>query len=105
VEDQRTVEAIRQEIASAQTIVFLGFAYYAQNMALITPTEPESLGNIYGTAIGFSEDDCKVNMNYLLALFPAKSRRAARDGGKAVLRRDLSCDKLFDEYGRTFAGA
>jgi hypothetical protein len=80
-------------------------------MELITPPDPSDQSvvekELFGTAMGFSEDDLGVVVRkYLLALYPYKMRRAVQDGHGALnIRRDLSCDKLFDQYQRTLAEA
>ena len=59
LEDQAMLDEVRNEIASAGKIIFLGFSYQEQNMILLTPKNASGHKVIYGTAKGFSEDDIR----------------------------------------------
>jgi hypothetical protein len=52
LDDGRTVEAIRAEIASAETVVFLGFSFLLDNLALITPTGDRKVRRVIATSLG-----------------------------------------------------
>jgi hypothetical protein len=57
VEESDTLEAIRWEVAEAETIVFLGFSYHELNMKLLDPGRECAVRNIFGTASGISPSD------------------------------------------------
>lgn len=52
IEERQTIETMRKEVAAARCIVFLGFAFHDQNMALLKPRRPLTKKEIYATALG-----------------------------------------------------
>ncbi|MFL5127486.1 MAG: hypothetical protein ACJ8CS_19920, partial [Microvirga sp.] len=88
IEDQSMVSAIRAEIRNAQRIIFLGFAYHAPNMKLITPQiDPgPNLTEIHGTALKFSDSDCAVISNYLSALRSSDGPRQRDSSARSYMR-------------------
>jgi hypothetical protein len=100
------LEQMREEVQQAEVVIFLGFAFHAQNMALITPEDPRGgMKEVFATALNFSEQDCRIIRNYILALYPPHLRKKVEEGVHLNIRRDLTSTKLFDEYGRTMAKA
>jgi hypothetical protein len=47
-------------VVGAERLVFLGFAYGEQNMALLKPPKPMKRIRVYGTALGLSKSDREV---------------------------------------------
>ena len=95
------VVAIRNRMVNSHVILFLGFAFHQQNLNLMKPKlgEGEVLaGNrrYFGTAKGISESDCDVISSDLQMLFQAKQKNI-------VLRRDLTCTQLLQEFWRTLS--
>jgi hypothetical protein len=90
---------IRDHIAQASTILFLGFAYHAQNLELLNPSrnhpDPVSV-RYYGTAFGMSASDCELIREDLVKLGSARPDRIA-------LRSDKKCLDIFREYWRGLA--
>jgi hypothetical protein len=91
---------IRSVVAGARRIVFLGFAYHVQNLALLfPPSEAHSLPHtteVYGTALGISASDSKV-----IARDLAKGLRIKTNA--IHLENTHSCNDLFGEYGRSLS--
>ena len=56
-EDRPMIEQIRATIRKAETVVFLGFGYYSQNLQLIEPDGATQVDWILGTAYGASPSD------------------------------------------------
>lgn len=54
-EDHAMIDAIRARIRAAETVVFLGFGYYKQNLELIEPKGPTQVKWILGTGFGLSD--------------------------------------------------
>jgi hypothetical protein len=62
------LKAVRDEVQSAQCIVFLGFAYHSQNLLMLKPALPMRHKLIFGTAHGMSNADVEV-VSHRLAAF------------------------------------
>jgi hypothetical protein len=87
---------IQVEIASAQCLVFLGFAFHPEAMRLLTPaTRLQTLPSVFATALGMSDEDA--------ALVSQQIAHMALTGSPE-LRNDLTCAQLFDGYARSIAG-
>ena len=94
------VVAIRNALADARIVLFLGFAFHRQNLNLIRPhqsshSNPEEV-RYFGTAKGISKNDCDVISSELIELGGAKRESIA-------LRNDLTCSQLFQEYWRSLS--
>lgn len=74
VGDGEDLIAMRQAIAEASQIVFLGFGYHRQNMALLAQGVIGSASRVYGTAMGLSEEDGKVVIDQLKYFIPRDDR-------------------------------
>ena len=91
---------IRDQVAEADTLVFLGFAYHRQNLELLQRpvdrrNDRERLSECYGTAVGISDADLTVITSEILNLcganvFPNEDK-------------NLTCRGLFDTYRRTLS--
>jgi hypothetical protein len=96
-EQASDIKLIRQRLAHADRIVFLGFAFHELNMRLLLPQIVNTASNkcaIYGTASGLSTSDAELVSTQLVNLLPTAS-------GRVFLRRDLLCHTLFPEYWRS----
>jgi hypothetical protein len=72
-EDAVMINAIRARIGAAETIVFLGFGYYKQNLELIEPRGPTKIKWIVGTGFEFSESARSVVQQRLASWSKADS--------------------------------
>jgi hypothetical protein len=92
--DEETVlSRIRELIAGAESIVFLGFAYHSQNMKMLRSTG-ENPKVAYGTTFGMSGPDAdEVRKSIALTLKPLLINL---DGVK--------CAGLFDTYAKSLSG-
>ncbi len=90
------ITAIRKAMADSQIVMFLGFAFHPQNLALIRPTRahtsPDTV-RYFGTAKGISDSDSKEIVSELSQLGGAKAENIA-------IRNDLTSAGLFREYWR-----
>jgi hypothetical protein len=60
---------IERLVAEAERMVFLGFAFHDQNIALLKPDKPRDSRNIYATTKGFEIADQDDIQNMLQATF------------------------------------
>ena len=92
---------MRDEIARAGTLVFLGFGFHKQNIALLA--EQNSLGTkrIFGSAFGVSNADLKVVKSRILPLFKQNDQGPLVHGSTAMKMDKLKCSPLMDEYKMT----
>ncbi len=98
--DSSEVVAIRNGMAQADIVLFLGFAFHRLNLDLIRPPQnhhsnPEEV-RYFGTAKGISSSDCAVISSELVELGGAKSKNI-------TLRNDLTCFQLFQDYWRSLS--
>ena len=91
---------IRDQVAEADTLIFLGFAYHKQNLELLR--RPDNRRNnkvkpaeVYGTAVGISDADLQAIASDLYELCDTSMC--------PNLNNNLTCRKLFDTYRRTLS--
>lgn len=95
--DTSCIECIRNDIANAERIAFLGFAFHSMNLDLLfdgrgsIDLNDGATRTMYGTARGISE----ANIANLSEAIPRRTNRM-RD---VCAIRDLTCEKLFHEFG------
>lgn len=100
---QSEIVNLRSAVDLANTVIFLGFGFHNQNMELITPkTTFGALGydskRYFGTAAGLSNSDVEIVTRYLQEMCSVKA-----SGPDIQLRQDCHCNKLFEEYQRSFS--
>jgi hypothetical protein len=94
---------IAVEVARADCIVFLGFAYHSQNLRIIQPPAPMKLMPIYGTAYKMSDSDVSV-VSARLENFLKPDIIVGHRESKIKLENKLTCAELFDYYARSLTG-
>ena len=121
IEEPEVLQNMKTTIHKAQCIVFLGFAYHRQNMALLKPEKrTRTTKQIYGTAYGMSYSDVGEVTDELDSFFPASKTRPVEGsesyspGGIALpvmdmhdhirIENKLTCTQLFDYYAKSLAG-
>lgn len=100
VDDDKELAPIHREVERAERMVFLGFGFHDQNLALIKPKAPIKRRDIYATAYGMSASDVNVVRSQLLDFFVG-NERAMMDTGRIQIRNDLTCAALFDQYSKS----
>jgi hypothetical protein len=97
IEDGGDLSALRDEIAKAQRIIFLGFHFHSQNMDLLTPPHPARTVQIFATAKDRSVAELAIIDRQIRAML------AAQGGNWIVtIERNLDCKGLFKDYGTTW---
>ncbi|MDA9544271.1 hypothetical protein ACM43_06825 [Bradyrhizobium sp. CCBAU 45321] len=117
VEESEILEKMQGAIREAECIVFLGFAYHKQNMALLRPaSRARKTKQIYGTAFGMSDSDVSEVVDELASFFPDQELRPAASSGllpappiidmhaNIRIENKLTCLQLFDYYAKSLAG-
>jgi hypothetical protein len=96
IEEGEELARIRDAAASAERIVFLGFAFHRQNVDLISA---KALGNveIVATAHEVSKSDQGVIEDELLTAFEIDGPLA----GQRIHMAEVTCAELFQDYWRT----
>ena len=92
---------LSEMLENAQHIVFLGFAYYDQNIALLTPGEDLGDKKVYGTAYGMSDSDVEVVMQQIRRWFRQDGFVAAHTQSWITIENKLKCADLFDNYAKS----
>jgi hypothetical protein len=94
------IERVREILASAERIAFLGFAFHRLNVELLFPRQVEGLVpkqcSVFATGLGISAPDARVIADELCSL-----------GGlipsRIHIARDATCTKFFDEFRRSLS--
>ncbi len=104
VDDGHILENVRSQIADAETLVFLGFAFHDQNLRLLDDGKAKvdkksNIQNVFATTYGLSDSDTKVvrsQIEYML-----KGRPMGTRDQYSIDTLNGSCSKLFAEYWRS----
>ncbi|MDR3409934.1 MAG: hypothetical protein P4L87_03150 [Formivibrio sp.] len=103
VADRTILEDVKRLVASADTIVFLGFSYHSENMQLLSPSVPGALERVFGTAKGISGPDIVVvqeQIRKLAAGKPLHPTGRPRDAEQVYLS-DCSCGQFLRDFSRS----
>lgn len=95
VENRQSIDEMRGLVDWAENIVFLGFAFYPQNINLITPETNHGVKNIYSSTFGLSNSFREENRQKLRGSF-------TKGGGIVNTKPNAKCFDVFQEYGRIF---
>jgi hypothetical protein len=90
---------IREAVLAANVVVFLGFAFHPDNMALLTPEDQRNAADttaFYATLLNESKNNIAVVEGRIKAL------RKVRPRDHEYHIEDLTCVKLFEHYSKTF---
>jgi hypothetical protein len=92
-----SLNAIREAVSSARTMVFLGFAFHRQNMELLkVPTS--RVMRVLGTVKGFSNPDKEAIEDLIV-----RTLNSSMLMRKEINLINKSCSELFSEYSRTIS--
>jgi hypothetical protein len=104
IADPTIVKQVATELEQAEHIVFLGFAYHDQNMALLRPPNTFAASKeVFGTAYGMSDSDVNVVGHQIDAWFTGRNATAYRSS-MIKLENKLKCASLFDNYAKSLTG-
>jgi hypothetical protein len=111
VKNPDLLQRMHEAVAEAETIVFLGFAFAPQNLALITPKVGAKARRVYASAYGFSDtdvEDIKGSLDRFLrgsVDSDCVPRRARQRAPEVHVRNDLTCAGIFTEFRRSLSTA
>ncbi|MBV8799424.1 MAG: hypothetical protein JO208_06420 [Alphaproteobacteria bacterium] len=94
--DQNVREQIQEAMDEADNIVFLGFAFHEQNMALLKANPSRRSRKVFATALGVSASDCEAIASEVYSIYDSN-----RDQIRMEIRNDLKCVELFEQYWRS----
>jgi len=102
VAEGEVISQIHDEVRKAEQIVFLGFAYHDQNLALLKPSTRLELKRFVGTGYGMSSSDQAVVMNQLAGFL---QHSLSHDGQIEYFKvmNTLKCSELFDYFAKSIA--
>lgn len=90
---------IKQTIVDAKKLIFLGFAYHDQNMALLADQECLVAKNIFGTAYERSDSDVSVISQQILGWFSEMYRNPMERN--VHINHELTASKFFDYFSKS----
>jgi hypothetical protein len=97
------IAQIASEITRAQSLVFLGFAYHNQNMALLKPEKKQTPKLVFGTAFKMSDSDVDV-VSHQIADFFSPTMNTTQRSAKIKIDNKHSSVDLFDYYAKSLTG-
>jgi len=89
---------IKKLVSDAATVVFLGFAYHDQNMALLADHEKFRGKTFIGTAYEMSENDIRVTKQQLTGWIDPKFQILA---GSSMFMENTTAEKLLTAYQKS----
>lgn len=104
IEDQDMLTLIRGAISEASQIVFLGFAFHPQNMALMELEEATSFKRIFSTGRGIHQREEPEIVERILKLYAGKTQDS-RWRDNIYIEHGMSCKELFAAHWRNLSGA
>lgn len=103
IEESKLLRSLRQEVAEAETIVFLGFGFNPQNMNILTPTTKTKTRRVYATAFKLSKPDSEAIESQIFSTLTSSGIRTDFSKSDIQVRNDLTCNQLLADYQRTLA--
>ena len=101
----RDLSPIRQFVAQAETIVFLGFAFHAQNLELISPDIPMATRRIFATVKGISHSDEQEIVRDLKRMHISSNIGGSEYKEPKVSLLNDTCNSLFHHFWRSLPAA
>ncbi len=95
VKEGTLINMIRSVMQETETMIFLGFAFYDQNIRLLSPEQEAQVKKIFGTAIGISQWDLEDVDKELLTSLKLQGRRPVHN-----INPELDCVGLFEKNWR-----
>jgi hypothetical protein len=92
-------DAIKEEIAGAQKIIFLGFAYHDPNLQLLAKPKSLPLKSIIGTALGRSKSDRQEIVAQITEWTEDKYTLAQSE--RVLIEHELKSADIFDHYSKS----
>jgi hypothetical protein len=97
VQQGEELKKIRATVAEAHTVIFIGFAFYEQNMDLICPGRETNVARAFATVDGVDAHDVGVVRHRIRNTIRSPSLRH----DPALLTVDRKCFSFFQSLGRT----
>lgn len=106
INDQEILIKIRSAVRSASQIMFLGFAFHPQNMALLRAPSSGRGKRVFATGKGISPQENSEVTKRILSLFadPADLGDAA-ERHTIFIEHEKSCRDLFEIHGRNVSSS
>ena len=101
VSDAARIAELRNVVADARNVVFLGFAYHPQNLELLKAQAVMTPKRIYGTVKGVSGPDQSVIDEALRRMVGAPTVNLVQE----MNLHNGTCSTLFDTYSRSLTQA
>jgi SIR2-like domain len=100
--EQTELRNIHAAVASADTIIFIGFSFHDQNMKLLAPPRGIKAERIFATTKGMSESD-RVTVRLFLETQWARRSKLSGSETPTVVLSPQTCGEFFFDYQRTIA--
>ncbi len=114
IEEGEELRRMRDSLAAASRLVFLGFGYHDPNMRLLRPETATNASTVFGTAKGFSEADLSIVRGLVRtlisdpppsglpdAVYPPSGRSIGRSleiQSMPLQLQDCTCAELFRRF-------
>lgn len=103
LDDEAMLNAMRDAVAEAETIVFLGFAFHPINMELLTPDGPTSVKRIFATTLGLSDSDEAVIEDDIAKMLNRDGMDFFHDPSLKPQMEKMTCGDFFKHFFRSLS--
>lgn len=103
--DNEMLVHLHDEVKTANSIVFLGFAFHPINMKLLTPDHPTQARRIFATTLGLSDADEAVIQNDIGKMLGHVNEHQMVQRGVSTEMAKLTCSDFFKAYFRSIGAA
>lgn len=97
------MQRMHEEIATAQTIVFLGFGFYSKNLQLLKPQTKAAATGVIATGVHTSRRDRESIISSVRDLCGKGNKFQSGEMFEFVEIDEWSCAKLFEVFGRSLS--
>lgn len=104
IEEDGILSQIKEEVAKADCIVFLGCAFHAVNMRLLDPGKQLSQRPVFGTAFNMSSSNASAIFDAVDKMFVHVPRIGSDKNPFITIDSNATCRKLLDDYQRAIIG-
>lgn len=103
LDDEELIEGIHRQVADAETIVFLGFAFHPSNMELLTPRMQCSAKRIFATTYSLSDADEAVIVDDIWKMLGLQNMPFHERHAMEPEMAKLKCGDFFQHYFRSMS--
>lgn len=103
LDDDQLIKDMHDAVESAETIIFLGFAFHPSNMQLLAPNVEANVKRIFATTLGLSDADEAVVEDDIFRMLGLEDMDFVQRQGIQPQMAKLTCYEFFRQYFRSLS--